>query len=88
MKERDSAVALGDAGVMTGMLHGKVTLISGAGAGIGRAVAHRFAQEGATLWLNELRHDAFDAVLAEVRALGATAEGLPGDMSEDRKSVV
>ena len=68
--------------VTTGLLQGKVALVSGAGAGIGRAVAHRFAREGATLWLNDLRHDAFDAVLAEVRALGATAEGLPGDMSD------
>ena len=64
------------------MLEGKVALISGAGAGIGRAVAHRFALEGATLWLNDLRSDTFDAVLAEVRALGATAEGLVGDMSD------
>lgn len=71
-----------DAGPMAGMLEGKVALISGCGAGIGRAVAHRFAREGATLWLNELRSDAFDAVLAEVRALGATAEGLSGDMSD------
>lgn len=67
---------------MTGMLEGKVALISGAGAGIGRAAAHRFAVEGATLWLNDLRHDAFDAVVAEVRALGASAEGLAGDMSD------
>jgi len=67
---------------MAGMLEGKVALISGCGAGIGRAVAHRFALEGATLWLNDLRSDAFDAVLAEVRALGATAEGLAGDMTD------
>lgn len=73
---------MGDAGRMAGMLEGKVALISGCGAGIGRAVAHRFAGEGATLWLNDLRTDDFDAVLAEVRALGAAAEGLSGDMSD------
>ena len=67
---------------MAGMLDDKVALISGCGAGIGRAVAHRFAREGATLWLNDLRSDAYDAVLAEVRALGATAEGSSGDMSD------
>lgn len=64
------------------MLEGKVALLSGVGAGIGRAAAHRFALEGATLWLNDVRTDTFDAVLAEVRALGATAEGLVGDMSD------
>ncbi len=64
------------------MLRGKVALLTGVGAGIGRAVAHRFALEGAVLWLNDIRSDAFDTVLAEVRALGATAEGLVGDMSD------
>lgn len=64
------------------MLDDKVALVSGCGAGIGRAVAHRFAREGAILWLNDLRSDAFDAVVSEVRALGATAEGLSGDMSD------
>lgn len=67
---------------MTSMLEGKVALVSGAGAGIGRAVAHRFATEGAILWLNDLRADTLDTVLAEARALGAAAEGLAGDMSD------
>ncbi|CAM3675747.1 SDR family NAD(P)-dependent oxidoreductase [Brevibacillus invocatus] len=37
-----------------GRLQGKVAIITGAGSGIGRATAERFAQEGAYLVLNDL----------------------------------
>ena len=67
---------------MTGMLEGKIALLSGAGAGIGRATAQRFAAEGASLWLNDLRADALDVVIGELRATGATVGGLAGDMSD------
>lgn len=63
------------------MLEGKIALISGAGAGIGRATARRFGVEGATLWLNDLRPDGLDEVLAEVRSMGVLADGLAGDVS-------
>ena len=61
---------------MSGLLAGKVSLISGAGAGIGAAVARRFASEGATLWLNDLDPAALDAVVTETGG-----GGLAGDMS-------
>lgn len=37
---------------MTGMLQGKRVLITGAGRGIGLAIARQFAAQGAELWLN------------------------------------
>lgn len=64
------------------MLQDKVALITGAGAGIGKAVAKRFAAEGARLWLNELRADALDLVVEELRADGATVGGSAGDASK------
>lgn len=43
-------------------LEGKVAIITGAGLGIGRAVAHRFAQEGAMLVLNDIIEERLEEV--------------------------
>jgi A-factor type gamma-butyrolactone 1'-reductase (1S-forming) len=67
---------------MTGMLEGKVALISGCGAGIGEAAARLFAENGATLWLNDRRDDALDRVVTELLATGTTVSGVAGDMSD------
>ncbi len=62
---------------MSRLLPGKTALITGAGAGIGAAVAKRFAAEGATLWLNDLDPAALDAIIAETGG-----SGLAGDISD------
>ncbi|MCY3849347.1 MAG: SDR family NAD(P)-dependent oxidoreductase [Acidimicrobiaceae bacterium] len=62
---------------MSGILKGKVALITGAGAGIGAATARRFAAEGAVLWLNDLDPTALDAIRDETGG-----RGLAGDMSD------
>ncbi len=67
---------------MVPLLENKVCLISGAGAGIGRAVALRFAAEGATLWLNDIDGDRFTSVVAECIEAGAATAGTPGDISK------
>ncbi|MEL7208473.1 MAG: SDR family NAD(P)-dependent oxidoreductase, partial [Actinomycetota bacterium] len=67
---------------MTGLLEGKVALITGAGAGIGSAVTERFAGEGATLWLNDRDGDALATVCEQAGAVGATVDGSAGDASE------
>lgn len=66
---------------MSGMLEGKVALISGCGAGIGEAAARLFAEHGATLWLNDLRDAEFNRVVDDLAAAGADVAGNPGDMS-------
>ncbi|HEY0465096.1 MAG TPA: SDR family NAD(P)-dependent oxidoreductase [Polyangiaceae bacterium] len=66
-----------------GLLDGKVTVITGAGNGIGRASALLFAREGAHVLVNDLGSardgsgaaaSAADAVVAEIRAAGGSAE--------------
>lgn len=67
---------------MSGMLDGKVALISGCGAGIGAAASRLFVANGATLWLNDRNPDAYEALLAELAASGAVVGGVVGDMSD------
>ncbi len=54
-----------------GPFAGKWVAITGAGSGIGRATALRFARAGARLALADLRDEALPAVAAQARALGA-----------------
>lgn len=67
---------------MTGRLQGKVVLITGAGNGIGRAVARRMAPEGALLWLNDIDHAALDAVVDELNGTAVAVDGVAGDVSD------
>jgi NAD(P)-dependent dehydrogenase (short-subunit alcohol dehydrogenase family) len=54
-------------------LQDKAALITGAGSGIGRAIALEFAREGARLLLAELDEESGKAVAAAVRAAGGEA---------------
>ena len=56
-------------------LKNKVSIITGAAQGIGLATALKFAEEGATVVLCDLRPEGVDAALAMVRARGAQAQG-------------
>ena len=67
---------------MTGRLAGKTALITGAGSGIGRASALRFAAEGCSVALADIKHEAVEAVAAEVAAAGGTAVAIAADVSD------
>ena len=54
-------------------LKDKVTIITGAGHGIGRAYAKRFAEEGANVVIAEIDAKAGERVAAEIQELGRSA---------------
>jgi len=49
-------------------LEGKTAIIAGAGGGVGRAIAHRFAQAGARLMLTDPDDEGLDETLAAIEA--------------------
>lgn len=56
-------------------LSGQVALITGAGAGIGRTIAHRLAAGGATVVVTDKHEGRMSAVVDEVTAAGGRAVG-------------
>ena len=56
-------------------LKNKVSIITGAAQGIGLATALKFAEEGATVIVCDMKPAGVDAALAMVRARGAQAQG-------------
>ncbi len=61
---------------------GKTALITGAGTGIGRAIALELARGGAVLCLNGRRREPLEAVRQEVADLGGTAHVHAADVSD------
>ncbi|MBD3769603.1 MAG: SDR family oxidoreductase [Rhodobacterales bacterium] len=51
-------------------IKGKTALITGAASGMGRATAHLFTREGANVAVTDLKQEAVDAVVAEIKAAG------------------
>lgn len=66
-----------------GRLAGKRAFVTGGGSGIGRAVAVRFAVEGARVGIIGRRRDALKETAALAREAGGECLVLPGDVSRE-----
>ncbi len=64
-------------------LEGKVAIVTGAGTGIGEAIAHKFAKEGAKVIVSGLPSDPIEEVANKVREYGGTAIAYEGDVAEE-----
>jgi NAD(P)-dependent dehydrogenase (short-subunit alcohol dehydrogenase family) len=65
-----------------GKLDGKVSLVTGGGRGIGKAISLLFAQEGASVIINDVNTEAAQQVAEEIKSIGKDALAYQADVSD------
>ena len=65
-------------------LKDKVAIVTGSGSGLGKAIAMRFADEGATVIVADLNEQAMANTVSEIVARGGRARGYKVDVSSQR----
>ncbi|MBP1977773.1 NAD(P)-dependent dehydrogenase (short-subunit alcohol dehydrogenase family) [Cohnella thailandensis] len=63
-------------------LQGKTAVVTGAGSGMGKAIATLYAQEGAKVVAADINQAGVDAVVAEIKANGGEATGVVVNVSK------
>jgi 3-hydroxybutyrate dehydrogenase len=71
-------------------LVGRTAIVTGAGSGIGAAIAEELAQAGAVVFVQDLRSEAAAAVVERIRTVDGVADAVGGDVSnpDDVRSIV
>lgn len=64
-------------------LKGQAAVVTGAGAGIGRAIAETFASAGASVMVSDLKLETAQAVAEAIRAKGGTASAMACDVTQE-----
>jgi len=64
-------------------LTGKITLVTGAASGIGEAIAHTFAKNGAFVYVADIDEDSGKRVSAEINDDGGSSEFLKLNLASD-----
>lgn len=64
-----------------GKLEGKTAIISGSGRGIGRAMAEKFAAEGARVVVNDIDEGPAAETIEAIQKSGGQATGCAGDVT-------
>lgn len=62
-------------------LEGKAAIVTGAGRGIGKAIALTFAKEGVNVVINDIGSSAADTTAKEAKTLGAQALAIKADVT-------
>jgi NAD(P)-dependent dehydrogenase (short-subunit alcohol dehydrogenase family) len=62
-------------------LEGKIAIVTGAGSGIGKAIALTFAREGADVAVNDVRLETAEVTASEVSVLGRRSMAIKADVS-------
>lgn len=65
-----------------GRLDGKIAIVTGAGIGIGQAIAMRFAAEGAHVWVTDINGETAEATAQSIRNAGGRATAMLVDVSK------
>jgi len=66
--------------------HQKTALVTGGGAGMGRATSLRLARDGRKVAVLDIAGDAAAAVAAEITASGGQAIGVTADVADRRRT--
>jgi 3-oxoacyl-[acyl-carrier protein] reductase len=72
---------------MSPSLKDKVAIITGGGRGIGRAIALRYAQEGAKLVLPDINLEGAEETAKEIKAKGGEAIAIKTDVSDEKSTL-
>jgi NAD(P)-dependent dehydrogenase (short-subunit alcohol dehydrogenase family) len=68
-------------------LEGKAALITGAGSGIGRAIALLFAREGADVAVNDINASSAESTSEAIRAMGGKAIAIGADIADEKEVI-
>ena len=63
-------------------ISGRVALVTGSGAGVGRAIAIQMARAGAEVWINDLHIERAEKVVAEIGEEGGVAHPVVADVAD------
>ena len=65
-------------------LQGKVAIVTGAAAGMGKAIAILYAKEGAKVIVSDINLEGIENIVAEIESHGGVAKAVLADMSKEQ----